>query len=79
MNLRIKPKRRPQGSKTQKKINLAKLKDPPTSTALGNNFESQLAEFHPEGSAEEDWGSFRDIVHTTSEQLLGYLTRNQKD
>ncbi len=53
MNLHIKPRRRPQGSKT-KKINVAKLKDPPISTELSNTLESQLTDFHPDGSAEED-------------------------
>ncbi len=27
----------------------------------------------------KNWESFRDIVHTTSEQLLGYATCNQQD
>ncbi len=41
--------------------------------------ESQLAELHLEGSAQKDWESFRDIVYTTAEQLLGYPIRNQQD
>ncbi len=69
------------GKQDQKENQCCKLKlnDSPTSTALLYNLESQLAEFLAEGSAEEDWQSFRDIVHTTSEQLLGYPTHNQQD
>ncbi len=73
MNLRIKPKRRPQGNKTKKKINVSKLKGLPTSTALSYNLESQLAEFHSESSAEEYWQSFRGIVHTTAEHGIPHV------
>jgi len=73
MNIRIKPKRRPQGSKAKKKINVEKLKDP------SNTLESKLSQFHPTGSAEDDWQSFRDVVHSTSQQQLGQPTRKQQD
>lgn len=79
MSLRIRPKCRPQCCKTKKRLNVSKLKNHLNRIALADNLESQLADFHPAGNVEEDWESFRDTVHTTSVQILGYPKRNQPD
>ncbi|XP_046846748.1 uncharacterized protein LOC124440399 [Xenia sp. Carnegie-2017] len=79
MNIRIKPKRRPQGCMTKKRINVAKLKNHQTNAALSTDLESQIANFNPGGNVEEDWESFRDTVHSTAVQVLGYPSRHQHD
>ncbi|XP_046846769.1 uncharacterized protein LOC124440415 [Xenia sp. Carnegie-2017] len=79
MNIRIKPKRRPQGCMTKKRINVAKLKNLQTSAALSTDLDSKIANFNPGGNVEEDWQSFRDTVHSTAVQVLGYPSRHQHD
>ena len=79
MNLRIRPKRRPQGSKKMKRVNVQKLKDQKTGSALLKELESKLADFNPLGCAEDDWKSFRDTVHSCSVEVLGYPTHKQQD
>jgi len=79
MYLRIRPKRRPQGCKAKKRVDVTKLKNHLTSAALTKDLESQLANFNPVGSIEADWESFRDIVHSTAVQVLGYPTRHHHD
>ncbi|XP_078083694.1 uncharacterized protein LOC144503067 [Mustelus asterias] len=46
MRLRIRPKRRPQGSKVMKRINVAKLKNSSIASALAEDLETKLADLH---------------------------------
>ena len=58
---------------------MAKLKNHLTSSTLTDDLESQLADFNPVGSVEEDCESFKGTVHSTAVQVLGYPTRHQHD
>ncbi|XP_075779308.1 LOW QUALITY PROTEIN: uncharacterized protein LOC142827711 [Pelodiscus sinensis] len=51
MNLQIRMKRRPQGSKPIKRVNVAKLKNPSIASALTEDLESRLSDLHLVGSA----------------------------
>ncbi|XP_078077501.1 LOW QUALITY PROTEIN: uncharacterized protein LOC144499261 [Mustelus asterias] len=79
MRLRIRPKRRPQGSKVMKRINVAKLKNSSIASALVEDLETKVADLHLAGSAEDDWEHFRDAVHSSALKMLGPSTPAKKN
>jgi hypothetical protein len=79
MKLRIIPKRRPQGCKAPKRIDVSKLKNSGTTEELVKNLETELADFSPEDNVESDWERFRNTVHTTASRVLGSPMRRRQD
>ncbi|CAH1277736.1 Hypp9773 [Branchiostoma lanceolatum] len=53
VKLRIQPKRRPQGQKTCKRLDTAKLKQEETATRLASDLHSKLKDLHI--GEEDDW------------------------
>ena len=80
MNLRIQPKRRPQGSKPPKRLNVKKLKVEDTKKSLMDNLEERLGKLSLDTmDVETAWASLRDTVHSTALECLGPTTRKHKD
>uniref|UniRef100_A0A8C3HII6 Endonuclease/exonuclease/phosphatase domain-containing protein n=1 Tax=Chrysemys picta bellii TaxID=8478 RepID=A0A8C3HII6_CHRPI len=71
MKLRIMLKRRPQGCKALKRINVLKLKNSCITENLAEDLENELADLRIEDDAEKDWERFRNTVHTAASKVLG--------
>ena len=85
MNLSIKPKRRPQGSKSTERLNVATLKTSLAAEKLSEELESQLKDIHPGNNIEDDWASFQKNWRASSRtfileiilRMTGHLSRTQ--
>ena len=76
----IQQKRRPQGQKVAKKLNVTKLKCPHTVQELQLNLDNKLENLQPNHDrVEEKWASFRDAVHSAALETLGPATRHHQD
>ncbi|KAL9961519.1 hypothetical protein ACROYT_G030474 [Oculina patagonica] len=74
------PKRRPQGKKVPRRLNVNKLKCPYTVQKLQLNLDNKLENLQPNlESVEEKWASFRDAVHSAALETLGPATRHHQD
>ena len=72
-NLRILPKRRPQGKETTKRLDVSKLKCSETKEEFIRGLDSRLnsiASVH--GDVEEAWKELRDVVYSTAAEHLGH-------
>lgn len=76
----LQSKRRPQGSKATKHLNVVnKLKTSLAAEDLAAELESPFSELHPGNSVEDDWTAFRDTVYATSFKILSPSTQKQHD
>ena len=73
-------KRRPQGQKVTKKLHKTKLKCPQTAQELQLNLDSTLRDLQFfDNSVQEQWASFKAIVHSATLEVLGPVTRHHQD
>ncbi|CAI9727800.1 Hypothetical predicted protein [Octopus vulgaris] len=80
MDFYIQPKRRPQGQKVTRKLNLTKLKNQLTAQDLQSHMDSKLLDIQSDQSSiDEQWESFRDTVHSITLETLGQVTRLNQD
>lgn len=80
LNFSIQPKRRPQGKKVTRRLNVIKLKCPDTVQKLQLNLDNKLENLQPNlESVEEKWASFRDAVHSAALETLGPAIRHHQD
>ncbi|KAL8568047.1 hypothetical protein ACOMHN_000271 [Nucella lapillus] len=76
----IQEKRRPQGQKVAKKLNITKVKCPHTVQELQLNLDNKLENLQANHDrVEEKWASFRDAFHSTALETLGLATRHHQD
>ena len=79
LNLQIQPKRRPQGKKTARRLDIARLENPDVLNDFTNSLGSKLSSPQPnQVSIEDQWKTFRDTVHTTAEEHLGPSIRKHQ-
>ena len=80
LNIRILPKRRPQGKKAPKRFNVAKLKTACCKQSFVNTLEERLESTPPENqNVEADWASLRELIYSTATEILGPQSRKHKD
>ncbi|CAI9716693.1 Hypothetical predicted protein [Octopus vulgaris] len=80
MDFYIQPKRRPQGQKMTRKLNITKLKNQLTAQDLQSRMDSKLLDIrNDQSSIDEQWESFRDTAHSIALETLGQVTRNHQD
>ena len=80
MNLQIQPKRRPQGQKVKKRLNVTKLQDPEKARDFQEHMHNRLADLQlDQSSIEDQWATFRDNIHSAALECLGPATRNHQD
>jgi len=65
-------KRRPQGQKTAKRLNVTKLQCAEICQSLQSELDSNLVDFHPDQFTVEDgWSAFRNVVYNSALKHLG--------
>jgi len=80
LNLRIQPKRRPQGAKPPKRLNISKLKVDNIKQSLIDTLEERLDGLNLDSmDVETAWTTLRETVHETALECLGPKTRIHKD
>ena len=81
LKLHIAPKRRPQGQKTAKRLNIAKLKDPTVLANFSDELEGRLTDLKVDDntSVENQWSALRDTIHSTAINHLGPVTKRNQD
>ena len=80
LNIHFKPKRRPQASKTPKRLNTDRLKIPDARQTFVHTLNGRLASITFDNkNAEAAWTTLRDTVHSTATECLGPSTRKHKD
>jgi len=80
LNLHIQAKRRPQARKTLKRIDVSKLKVDENTTLLTNDLNNKLADLQfGHANVEDDWTIFKDIVHSTSLEVIDSTIRKHQD
>ena len=80
LSLRIQPKRRPQGMKTPKRLDVNKLKLSCIKQTLTDTLKERLdAVTLDSQDVESAWAALREIVYNTAMECLGPTTRKHKD
>lgn len=80
LNMRIPPKRRPQGKVANKRLNVNKLEECPMRETLQEALKAKLGLLSlGEKGIEEDWAALRDAVYSTAAAHLGHNTRKHQD
>ena len=80
INFRIQPKRRPQGTKTSKRLNVKKLKSSTIKQSFADTLEMHLDSLDLENQdVETAWGTLRETVYSTAMECLGPSTKKQND
>ena len=80
LNIRIEPKRRPQGKKAPKRLNVAKLMTDRGKQFFVDALDERLKSTSPDNqSVEAAWATLRELIYTTATETLGPQTRNDKD
>lgn len=80
LNLRVQPKRRPQGTKASKRLNVGKLKMPSASQSFADTLEERLnTTVLDDHDVEAAWSTLRETVYNTAFECLGPSTRKHKD
>ena len=80
ITLQIRPRRRPQGQNTIKRVNVAKLQNAATAERLACDLDTKIQDLLIEQHGiEEQWSAFRNTVHTTTLEHLGTTTRRHQD
>ena len=72
VNLKIAPKRCPQGKKVFRKLDMSRLKYKPTAEVLHSDLNKKLENLTlADTLVEDDWTAFKDIVYSTAFEHLG--------
>ena len=80
MRLHIQPQRRPQGTKTIKKLHTTKLQNQEVAENLKRSLDEKLAELTDEpASIEDHWKRFKDTVYSTAFEHLGPAVKKNQD
>ena len=80
LNLHVQPKRRPQGVKAPKRLNINKLKSSDLKQSFSHTLEQRLQSTLPKGQdVETVWAALRETVYNTAMECLGPSTRKHKD
>ncbi|XP_076047086.1 uncharacterized protein LOC143028608 [Oratosquilla oratoria] len=80
MNFHIQPKRRPQGQKVMKKLNVTALKNTEKEHCFQTLLQKKFSNFQiNQSSIEVQWASFRGTAHSAALESLGPTTRNHQD
>ena len=80
LKLCVQPKRRPQGAKAPKRLNISKLKVSSIKQSFADTLEERLDSTVLEGQdVETAWAKLRETVYNTAMECLGPTTRKQKD
>ena len=80
LNLHIQPKRRPQGAKAPKRLNVNKLKVEDVKKTFSEALSEQLESVKPENQTVETfWKEIREKVYSTAMECLGPISRKHKD
>ena len=80
LNLQIPPRRRPQGQKIVKRVNVSKLQNDTIAKEFSSDLEDKMLSLtNDKSSIEEQWTAFRDTVHKTALDHLGPTTRRNQD
>ena len=80
LNIRVQLKRRPQGKKAPKRLNITEIKNTNTKQCFVDNLEARL-ESTPLDSqnVEADWATLRELVYNTATEILGPSSRKHRD
>ena len=80
VKLQIQPKRRPQGTKAPKRLNVGKLKSEETRQGLVSTLEERLDSLLlKDQDVETAWSSLQEVVYNTAKEHLGVPTRKHQD
>jgi hypothetical protein len=79
VQLHVLKKRRPQGQKPHKRLNVCKLNCEQTSQRLLEELEVQASNIQITDEVEESWKSFRDIIFESCLNILGNRKRHHQD
>ena len=79
LNLKIKPIRRPQSSKSHKKLNIQKILQQSTKDQLAEEMSKQLETLQTSNDIEEDWKLLKEITYSTALSVLGPTQRKHQD
>ena len=79
LQLRLAPKRRPQGRKTLARLNVQKLKTKETSRQLAQELERNAESIGIDEDVEKSWESFHKVVYDTALETLGKNQRKHQD
>ena len=80
LNIRTQPKRRPQGAKPPKRLNISKLKRSAVKESFAETMEEKLAStLFTNQDVEADWAALRETVYNTAKDLLGPAERHHQD
>ena len=76
----IKAKRRPQGKKLPKRINVSKLNVPANADQLASKMTDKLTTLEfGRTNPDDEWSSFRDTVHSIAYETLGSTVKRHQD
>jgi hypothetical protein len=80
LKLRIQPARRPQGKKTQPRLDVVKLKRTTIKTDFANTMDERLQSISLDAKdVETNWSTLREMIYNTATEVLGPTTRKQND
>ena len=80
LSLRILPKRRPQGQKVAKKVNIAKLKSGPSKDKFVEELNKGLKDINSSPTdPEENWKNLKNVLQTTAIETLGPVKKKHHD
>ena len=80
VNIQVKKKRRPQGKKPPKKLDVRKMKTPETIEDLQNNLSERLEHLtFRQGETENNWAELRQQVSEAALETLGTMKRHHQD
>ena len=80
VNIRIQPKRRPQGVEAPKRLNTNRLDDGAIKQAPNATLDERLTSTPPKDSdVETYWTSLRELVYSTAMEILGPSAKRHKD
>lgn len=78
MKLCVQPRRRPQESKSKKKLNISNL-HPDKKHQLETELSQALDPVNISNDLEESWATFRTVLYDHAESVLGYTIRKHQD
>ena len=80
MKLHLQSKRRPQGQRVQKKLNISSLKNAQKKQEFQAHLHTALSgRKQNQSNIEDEWVSFRDTTHQAALECLGPASRNHQD
>jgi hypothetical protein len=79
MKLVVQPRRRPQESKSKKKLNISKLQHPDKKHQLELELSEALDPINISNDIEESWVIFRNVLYQQTEATLGHTAKKHQD